>query len=289
MYKQSCFNSLVIHGASEPHFNFLPMEENNKLSIIEYALPVVLDVEPKQVEWIAKVRQSPARSMEPETVQAEIARAIVSIAAYVTPPETYIVNEFAAAFKEAYPNLNPMECAAAVRMQMTGKLGESDNRIFYAGKFNISTMFSILNEYLEWRKNVVAAIITAEDEVRREEERKRQKMAWIAALEVDKAAFLRGEYGELNSWQDIPAEWFDWAMAANLFTWEKGEKQRRVDQAKQEAENELKAQNENNRRSGRISEVLKGAQFTSSIEARSRIIQRKRAVWDKLVNQPAPG
>lgn len=250
----------------------------------EPILPAVPDVEPRQVKWLANVRQFPARAMEPETVQAEIAKAIVSIAAYVTPPETYIVNEFAAAFKEAYPNLNPMECAAAVRMQMTGKLGESDNRIFYAGKFNISTMFAILNEYLEWRKNVVAAIIHAEDEARREEERKRQKMAWIAALEVDKAAFLRGEYGELNSWQDVPAEWFDWAIAANLLTWEKGEKLKRVEHAKQEATNELNAQNENNRKSGRIGEILKGANFESSVEARARIIQRKRAVWDKLVN-----
>lgn len=226
--------------------------------------------------------------MTAETVQAEIAKAIVSIAAYVTPPETYIVNEFAAAFKEAYPNLNPIECAAAVRMQMTGKLGESDNRIFYAGKFNISTMFAIINEYLEWRKNVVAAIIVAEDEARREEERKRQKMAWIAALEVDKAAFLRGEYGELNSWQDVPAEWFDWATAAKLIELSNKEKRERIEQAKQEATNELKTQNENNRRSGRIGEILQGAQFESSIEARARVIQRKRAVWDKLVNVQKP-
>lgn len=251
----------------------------------EPIIPAVPDVEPRQVEWLANVRQFPARVMEPEIVQAEISKAIVSIAAYVTPPETYIVNEFAAAFKEAYPNLNPMECAAAVRMQMTGKLGESENRIFYAGKFNISTMFAILNEYLEWRKSVVAAIVIAEDEARREQERLKQKAAWIEALEVDKAAFLRGEYGELNSWQDVPAEWFDWATAANLLEWERGEKQRRVEQAKQEATNELNAQNENTRRAGRIGEVLRGAQFESSVEARARIIQRKRAVWDKLVNK----
>lgn len=251
----------------------------------EPILPAVPGVKPRQVEWLANFRQFPARAMEPETVQAEIAKAIVSIAAYVTPPEQYVINEFAAAFKEAYPNLNPMECAAAVRMQMTGKLGESDNRIFYAGKFNISTMFAILNEYLEWRKSVVAAIVIAEDEARREQERLKQKAAWIEALEVDKAAFLRGEYGELNNWQDVPAEWFDWATAANLLEWKKGEKLERVEQAKQEATNELKVQNENNRKSGRIGEILRGAQFESSVEARARIIQRKRAVWDKLVNK----
>ena len=261
------------------------MEENNKLAIIETHLPTIPGVDPKQTEWLARVRQNPVRLMESETVQKEIAKAIISMAAYVSQPEQYVINEFASAFKEAYPNLNPMECAAAVRMQATGKLGESENRIFYGGKFNVSTMFAILNEYLEWRKTVVAAIVIAEDEARREEERKRQKLAWIEALEVDKAAFLRGEYGELNSWQDVPSEWFEWAVAANLLTWEKGEKQRRVDQAKQEAENELKAQNEDNRRSGRIGEVLQGAQFTNSIEARARVIQRKRAVWDKLVNK----
>ena len=252
----------------------------------EPILPTIPGVDPKQTEWLARVRQNPVRLMEQETARQEIARAIISIAAYVAPPEDYVINEFAKSFKEAYPNLNPMECAAAVKMQMTGKLGESDNRIFYAGKFNISTMFAILNEYLEWRKSVVAVIVIAEDEARREEERKRQKMAWIEALAVDKAAFLRGEYGELNSWQDVPAEWFDWATDANLLEWEKGEKQKRVEQAKQEATNELNAQNETTRRAGRIGDVLRGAQFESSVESRARIIQRKRAVWDKLVNRP---
>lgn len=260
------------------------MQNNTQLKTYTAQLPVVPGVDPKQTEWLARVRQNPVRLMEQETARQEIAKAVLSIAAYVTPPEDYVINEFAKSFKESYPNLNPMECAAAVKMQMTGKLGESDNRIFYGGKFNISTMFAILNEYLEWRKSVVAAIVIAEDEARREEERKRQKMAWIEALEVDKAAFLRGEYGELNSWQDVPAEWFDWATAANLLEWEKGEKLKRVEQAKCEAENELKVQNENNRKSGRIGEILRGAQFESSVEARARIIQRKRAVWDKLVN-----
>ena len=251
----------------------------------EQDLPAVPGVDPKQTAWIAQVRQNPVRAMEQDVVRAEIAKAVLSIAAYVTPPEDYVINEFSKSFKEAYPNLNPMECAAAVKMQMTGKLGESENRIFYASKFNISTMFAILNEYLEWRKSVVAAIVIAEDEARREQERLKQKAAWIEALQVDKVAFLRGEYGELNSWQDVPAEWFDWAMAANLLTWDKGEKLKRVEQAKQEAENELKAQNENNRLSGRIGEILKGAQFETSIDSRARIIQRKRAVWDKLVNK----
>jgi len=36
----------------------------------------------------------------------------------------------------------------------------------------------------------------------------------------------------------------------------------------------------------RMDEVLNGTQFESSVEARARIIQRKRAVWDKLVNKP---
>jgi len=89
----------------------------------------------------------------------------------------------------------------------------------------------------------------------------------------------------LNSWQDVPAEWFDWATDANLLEWEKGEKQKRVEQAKQEATNELNAQNETTRRAGRIGDVLRGAQFESSVESRARIIQRKRAVWDKLVNK----
>jgi len=249
-------------------------------------LPAVPDVPPTQVEWIAKVRQSPVRLMDENTMILEVSKAMLQIAPYLSePPETHVIREFVSAFKFAYPNLNPLECAAAVKMQTTGKLGESDNRIFYGGKFSISTMCAILNVYQEWRQKVVAAIIHAEDEARREEERLKQKAAWIEALAVDKAAFLRGEYGELYSWQDVPAEWFDWAMAAKLIELTNAEKRERVEQAKIEATNELNTQNENTRRAGRIGDILKGAQFESSVEARARIIQRKRAVWDKLVNK----
>lgn len=262
------------------------MEENNKLAIIETHLPAIPGVDPKQTEWLARVRQNPVRLMEQETARQEIAKAVLSIAAYVTPPEDYVINEFAKSFKEAYPNLNPMECAAAVKMQMTGKLGESDNRIFYAGKFNISTMFAILNEYLEWRKSVVAAIVIAEDEARREQERLKQKAAWIEAIEVDKAAFLRGEYGELNSWEEIPVYWLKWANQAGLLTWEEGEAAALRDEAQRMATAESEHKNLALISDGRIDQVLKGSRFLESIELRAKVIRAKLAIWRKLVNKP---
>ena len=262
------------------------MQNNTNLQTYTAQLPAVPDVPPTQVEWIAKVRQSPVLRMDDDQATTAVVAALVQIAPYLTePPENHVSREFAKVFKEAYPLLNPLECKAAVMMQTTGKLGESDNRIFYGGKFSISTMCAILNAYQEWRQKVVAAIIHAEDEARREEERLKQKAAWIEALAVDKAAFLRGEYGELYSWQDVPAEWFDWAMAEKLIELTNAEKRERVERAKIEATNELNAQNENTRRAGRIGDILKGAQFESSVEARARIIQRKRAVWDKLINK----
>jgi len=262
------------------------MSNKTELQTYTAQLPAVPDVPPTQVEWIAEVRQSPVLRMDDDQATTAVVAALVQIAPYLTePPENHVSREFAKVFKEAYPLLNPLECKAAVMMQTTGKLGESDNRIFYGGKFSISTMCAILNTYQEWRQKVVAAIVIADDEARKEHERLKQKSAWIEALAVDKAAFLRGEYGDLYSWQDVPAEWFDWAIAANLLEWEKGEKLKRVEQAKQEATNELSAQNENTRRAGRIGDVLRGTQFESSVESRARIIQRKRAVWDKLVNK----
>lgn len=281
------------------------MQDNTQLQTYTATLPAVSGVDPKQTEWLARVRQNPVRLMEQETARQEIAKAIISIAAYVAQPEDYVVTEFAKSFKEAYPNLNPMECAAAVKMQMTGKLGESDNRIFYAGKFNISTMFAILNEYLEWRKSVVAALVEAEAEAKREEARKARDEAWAYLLDIDKKDFINGEYVyrivkyakpnkqepyvvivKPTTWQDIPPFWFEWAVEANLLTWVKGEKQERVEQARLQAEVEVKNENENKRQSGRASEILQGKQFTDSIDLRARIIQRKRAVWDKLVNKP---
>ncbi len=261
------------------------MINNTQLQTYTAQLPAVPGVDPKQTEWLARVRQNPVRLMEHETARQEIAKAIISIAAYVAQPEDYVVTEFAKSFKEAYPNLNPMECAAAVKMQMTGKLGESDNRIFYAGKFNISTMFAILNEYLEWRKSVVAAIVIAEDEARREQERLKQKAAWIEAVEVDKAAFLRGEYGELASWEEIPVYWLKWANQAGLLTWEDGEAAALRDEAHRMAESETEHKNLASISDGRLEQVLKGERFLESIELRAKVIRSKLAVWRKLVNK----
>jgi hypothetical protein len=90
--------------------------------------------------------------------------------------------------------------------------------------------------------------------------------AWIEALGVSKAAFLSGKYGTLYTWGDVPVYWFPWAIEANLLEWAKGEKQKRVDAAMMEARNE----------------GLSGEQA----KARAQVIQRKRAIWDKLI-QPA--
>lgn len=87
--------------------------------------------------------------------------------------------------------------------------------------------------------------------------------AWIEALTVSKTDFLAGRYGKIYSWDDIPAYWFLWADQAGLLTWEKGEKLKRATAATIEAQSE----------------------WAIDIEARARIIQRKRAVWDKLVNK----
>ena len=248
--------------------------------------PALPDVPPAQVEWLAKVRQSPARTMLADVLHAEMTAAMARSAAYFTPPEPHEQAEFEAIFQEAYPNFNPAEITAALRMNAGGKLDLPTERgVFYGNKFNISTMCAILNAYQEWRQKVVAAIVNAEDEERRERERQAQKMAWIEALAAEKSDFLSGNYSGVSSWQDIPPYWFDWATEAGLLTWEKGEKLKRVEAAKQEAENELKAENENRRRSGRAGEVLQCANFTDSVESRARVIQRKRAVWDKLVNK----
>lgn len=87
--------------------------------------------------------------------------------------------------------------------------------------------------------------------------------AWVEALCVSHADFLAGRYGKIYSWDDIPAYWFLWADQSGLLTWDKGEKLKRATAATIEAQSER----------------------VIDIEARARIIQRKRAVWDKLVNK----
>ena len=89
--------------------------------------------------------------------------------------------------------------------------------------------------------------------------------AWVEALTISKADFLAGKYGKLYSWDNIPAYWFLWADQAGLLTWEKGEKLKRATAAKIEAESE--------------------ATTPFGVAARAVIIQRKRKIWDQLVNK----
>ncbi len=73
-------------------------------------LPTVPDVRPDQVEWIAKVRQSPVLRMDEDQATAAVVAALVQIAPYLTePPENHVSREFAKVFKEAYftANFNP--------------------------------------------------------------------------------------------------------------------------------------------------------------------------------------
>ena len=87
--------------------------------------------------------------------------------------------------------------------------------------------------------------------------------AWIEALTISNQAFLAGRYGKLYGWEDVPVYWFLWADEAGLLIWEKGEKLKRATAAKIEAQSER----------------------VNDIDSRARIILRKRAVWDKLVNK----
>jgi len=126
-------------------------------------LPAVPDVPPTQVEWIAKVRQKPVRLMDDTQAENAVVLALVKLAPYLSEtPENHVSREFAKVFKEAYPLLNPLECKAAVMMQTTGKIGESDNRVFYGGKFSISTMCAILNAYQEWLQKAIEDLIIPE-------------------------------------------------------------------------------------------------------------------------------
>ena len=49
-------------------------------------LPAVPDVPPTQVEWIAKVRQSPVLRMDEDQATTAIVAALVQIAPYLTEP-----------------------------------------------------------------------------------------------------------------------------------------------------------------------------------------------------------
>jgi hypothetical protein len=105
-------------------------------------LPAVPDVPPTQVEWLANIRQHPARAMLAQELETAVTAAFVKSAAYFEPPDAIQQQEFAVLFQEMYPNLNPLECAAALRMNVAGKFGDDDakQRIFYNNKFSVATM-----------------------------------------------------------------------------------------------------------------------------------------------------
>jgi hypothetical protein len=251
-------------------------------------LPVVPDVPPAQIKWLAEVRQHPARSMMEQELEMAFKAVFVKIAGHVEPPDKLQQDAFISTFQEGYPNLNPIECVAAIKMSLTGKFGTGDDakqRIFYGDKFSVSTMCAILNAYQEWRQKIVAAIVTAEDEPRREQERQVQKAAWIEAIEIDRKEFLEGNYGHVSSWEEIPVYWLKWANQEGLLTWADGEASALRDEAQKMAEAETEHKNLSFVSDGRIEMILKGERFLKAIELRAKVIRAKLAIWRKLIQK----
>ncbi len=250
-------------------------------------LPAVPDVLPTQVEWLADIRQYPSREMMAQELETAVTAAFVKSAAYFEPPDAIQQQEFAVLFQEMYPNLNPLECAAALRMNVAGKFGDDDakQRIFYNNKFSVATMCAILNAYQEWRQKIVAAIVNAEDEARREQERQVQKAAWVEAIAIDRKEFLEGNYGHVSSWEEIPVYWLKWANQAGLLTWEEGEAAALREEAQKMAEAETEHKNLAFVSDGRIEMVLKGDRFLEAVELRAKVIRAKLAVWRKLIQK----
>jgi len=255
-------------------------------------LPAVPDVLPTQVEWLANIRQYPARAMMAQELETNVKAVFAQTAAYFEPPDKIQQGEFATLFQEMYPNFNPIECVAAIRMNVGGKFGAGDDakqRIFYGDKFSVSTMCAILNAYQEWRQKVVAAIVNAEDEARREQERQVQKAAWVEVIAIDRKEFLEGNYGNVEKWEDVPVYWLKWANQEGLFTWAEGEAAALRDEAQKMAEAETEHKNLAFVSDGRIEMILKGERFLKAVELRAKVIRAKLAVWRKLINQPVPG
>jgi len=247
--------------------------------------PAIPDVPPTQVEWLANIRQHPARAMMAYELQTAVTAAFVKSAAYFEPPDAIQQQEFAVLFQEMYPNLNPIECAAALRMNVAGKFGDDDakQRIFYNNKFNVATMCAIINAYQEWRQKIVAAIVTAEDEARREQKRQVQKAAWVEAIAIDLKEFLEGNYGDVEKWEDVPVYWLKWANQAGFLSWKEGEAAALRDEAQKMAEAETEHKNLAFVSDGRIEMILKGERFLEAVELRAKVIRAKLAVWRKLV------
>lgn len=251
-------------------------------------LPAVPDVPPAQVQWLAEIRKQPARVMMAQELETAVKAVFAQTAAYFEPPDKIQQGEFGALFQEMYPNLNPLECVAAIRMNVGGKFGTGDDakqRIFYGDKFNLATMCAILNAYQEWRQKIVAAIVNAEDEAWREQERQKQKAAWIEAVAIDRKEFLEGNYGDVQTWEDVPVYWLKWANQNGLLTWEDGEAAALRDEAQKMAEAETEHKNLAFVSDGRIEMILKGERFLEAVELRAKVIRAKLAIWRKLIQK----
>jgi hypothetical protein len=163
----------------------------------------------ERVQELERFRETAIRSMEVVVAAALIGAELIEIAMQYGNREkirTEVMNEIVGVVGDKFKFLSPYELRKAYRMWAAGEI---EAEAMYGGQINAKQVGSVLTAYRDKRRADMAAYLIAVDRIRAEElaEERRQKMREAFESEFPKQLAEAVEGAE--SWQDIPAFWYD--------------------------------------------------------------------------------
>ena len=189
----------------------------------------------------------------------------------VTPSQTVEISEFVASYKL----LAVDEIKLAFEKYARQELNIDDHKLY--GKVDLAAIGRILTAYINWRQKVYYTIDSEDEKKRLKMEEEQRQLEAKKKFYEEFPEMLSGFKGQ--SYNDVPAYWYDAAMNAGLINFADGEKKAIWEEAleiaskvKPDADNyfDFKTQLNN------------AAQIQ---ETNAKTIARKLAVWRIVLNR----
>lgn len=156
--------------------------------------------------------EMPIRRMEQGEARQAVSRAITAVCSTMglESPAPDALAIAVDTIQKRFAAIGANEILTAFQLYADGTLQVEGK--FYA-RLNLKTLGEVLAAYIEYRREVAAAIIRSRDEAERAESETKAQAEKRAAYDAAFPAMLQGFAGQ---WQDIPPHWYESAIRLGL-------------------------------------------------------------------------
>lgn len=220
--------------------------------------------------------EMPIRRMEQGEARQAITRAITAVCSTMglESPAPDALAIAVDTVQKRFAAIGANEILTAFQLYADGTLQVEGK--FYA-RLNLKTLGEVLAAYVEYRREVAAAIIRSRDEAERTEHETKAQAEKKAAYDAAFPAMLKGFS---DGWQDIPPHWYESAIRLGLMPEpDTATKKAVFEKAKEIAANEVAREAGEHSNIFAYRHALRLIEDGISVEARAISVAKKLVVW----------